>query len=269
MSPFRVTPSPKADLLVLAGNIDHGLEGVRRFARWPVPVLYVMGSREYHHLHYDQLRAELHSAMQRENWGSVQVLDAHAAQLHRFHHWSRAQAAAIQQVRIFGCTLWADYNHPDVPLGPAEQLLHADWTHPDHQQIGYGSQGRFSAARAAEAHWKERLWLERELRTPFDGKTVVVTHHAPHRRSTPLHQHGSGLHGAAVSHLPELVEMADLWIHGGIRHSLDYTVAKPGGLCRVVANPRGHWRDSLPPHHGEMAENPQFDPSWVVELECD
>lgn len=41
-----VAPAPDADLLVLAGDIANGLDGVRLFADWPVPVLYVMGNHE-------------------------------------------------------------------------------------------------------------------------------------------------------------------------------------------------------------------------------
>lgn len=45
--PFEPQPAPGAELLVLAGDIDATWEGLARFARWPVPVLYVAGNHEF------------------------------------------------------------------------------------------------------------------------------------------------------------------------------------------------------------------------------
>lgn len=43
------TPEPAADaeLLVLAGDVDSTWTGLERFARWPVPVLFVAGNHEF------------------------------------------------------------------------------------------------------------------------------------------------------------------------------------------------------------------------------
>ena len=74
---------------------------------------------------------------------------------------------------------------------------------------------------------------------PFDGPTVVCTHHAPHRRSVAAQFDGDLLSAAFVSHLPELIEgpnAPDLWVHGHTHAALDYRVGK----CRVVCNPLGY-----------------------------
>ena len=44
---FVPCPAPGADLLVLAGDIDSGWDALERFARWPVPVLFVAGNHEF------------------------------------------------------------------------------------------------------------------------------------------------------------------------------------------------------------------------------
>ena len=44
---FDPEPSPAAELLVLAGDIDATWQGYERFAGWPVPVLAVAGNHEF------------------------------------------------------------------------------------------------------------------------------------------------------------------------------------------------------------------------------
>ena len=57
-----VSPQPDADLLVLAGDIDNGVAGVRQFATWPVPVLYVPGNHEAYEGVLDAVRAAIRQA---------------------------------------------------------------------------------------------------------------------------------------------------------------------------------------------------------------
>lgn len=103
-------------------------------------------------------------------------------------------------------------------------------------------------------HRASRAWLTEQLATPFAGKTVVVTHHAPHRLSVPPQYDGDPLTPCYASHLPELVRPpVDLWIHGHIHDSMDYDIEG----TRVLVNPRGY----KPPD-----ENPAFEPSLVVEI---
>ncbi len=88
-------------------------------------------------------------------------------------------------------------------------------------------------------HRKALQWLSGALCEPFDGLTVVCTHHAPHRRSVAAQFEGDLLSAAFVSHLPELVEGPNapaLWIHGHTHVAMDYRV----GRCRVVCNPLGY-----------------------------
>ena len=79
-------------------------------------------------------------------------------------------------------------------------------------------------------------WLSRELAKPFAGKTVVVTHHAPSRRSVPDCYARHPATPAYASACDALVAQADLWIHGHVHQACEYTIGK----CRVVCNPRGY-----------------------------
>jgi len=109
-------------------------------------------------------------------------------------------------------------------------------------------------------------FLARALAEPFDGPTVVVTHHGPHPGSIHPRFNGNVANPAFVSDLSSLMGRAALWIHGHTHASFDYEVAG----TRVLANPRGY----AGPHpvsgrvHGtpDSPENPAFDPALTVEL---
>jgi hypothetical protein len=112
-------------------------------------------------------------------------------------------------------------------------------------------------------HLASRTWLEGELRREFIGKTVVISHHAPHRLSVHRKYVGHPLTPAFASDLADLMHRADLWIHGHAHDSFDYQV----GRCRVVSNPAGYalnLRDILSGHESLKLENPEYRASYLV-----
>lgn len=156
-----ITPAPDADLLVLAGDIAQGADALALFANWPVPVLYVAGNHEF----YGHAMASVRRDLNRGAAGTpLQVLD-HGRWVHR-------------NVRFLGCTLWTDYRL-DPTLDPRACMAQAQHGLNDHYLIR-NQQGLFSAEHALREHEASRRWLEVELAQPFDGPTVVVTHHGPH-----------------------------------------------------------------------------------------
>jgi DNA repair exonuclease SbcCD nuclease subunit len=86
-------------------------------------------------------------------------------------------------------------------------------------------------------HERSREYLEAELDKPFDGKTVVVTHHAPSINGIEQPELPVDLDAAYASNLDHLVAKADLWIHGHVHRAGEYT-GKFGG--RVTENARGY-----------------------------
>jgi Icc-related predicted phosphoesterase len=135
----------------------------------------------------------------------------------------------------------------------------------DHRQIR-GEDGQFfTASDALCEHEKSRAWLASELAQPYEGKTVVITHHAPHPLSVHPRYAGDPLNAAFVSDLSELLEQRpDLWLHGHVHDSFDY---KAGG-CRVVANPRGYPRNASSCEFEKdlVFENQSYECALVLEV---
>jgi hypothetical protein len=100
----------------------------------------------------------------------------------------------------------------------------------------------------------------RTLAIPFDGPTVVVTHHAPHPDSVARRFENDPLTPAFVSDLSEVIDrwQPALWFHGHTHDNFDYRV----GATRIVCNPKGY--GPMPP--GRRIENVAFDVGRVVEV---
>ena len=236
-TPNELLDRVESDVLVLAGDI-HRLDRVAEFfSDWPVPVVYVHGNHELYHRDYG---TALRSA--REQFARTNI------------HFLEGQERVINNVRFLGCCLWSDFALHGM-AGPA--MNYADDYAPDHKIIFNGRERPLSAADVRVIHRSSVAWLERKLRQPFPGKTVVVTHYAPHQMS--LGYRGAQASAPAFgSDLGRLIRWADLWIHGHIHESCDYT----WGGCRVIANPAGYRRKGA----SSSLTNQNFDRRLVVQI---
>lgn len=256
-----IAPAKDADLLVLAGDIAQGARAVQLFAHWPVPVLYVAGNHEFYGQDWIETR-ELLRASARGT--SVVVLDNDVADLCVFEHWSASRRDELSRIRFLGATMWTDYrfrcNRTQRQMMDNAQLRIAD-----HSYIRVGADQRFTPEHALADHEASRAWLRAELDKPFDGVTVVVTHHGPHPLSVHPRYAGDITNAAFVSDLSELMFKTDFWLHGHVHDSFDYRL----GRCRVVANPRGYARNrSQASSVGTLVfENPAF--NWTCVIDTD
>ena len=101
---------------------------------------------------------------------------------------------------------------------------------------------------------KNNAWLQSVLARPFDGKTVVVTHHAPSLKSIHSDYKSNEWNPCFVSDLEKLMDGVGFWVHGHTHSSFDYQIGK----TRVVCNPRGY------PNDLDGWENKEFNPSNVI-----
>jgi len=244
-----IGPVPGADVLVLAGDIADGAYACTLFADWPserrVPIIYVAGNHEFYGHPIEPIYDKLHEGAALNN---IHVLEN--------------DSVVIDGVRFLGTTLWTDYR---LRFNRTQrQLMEYCGTRlNDHFRIRTGRHA-FTTNDALERHEIARAWLEAELEKPFDGKTVVVSHHAPHPLSVHPRYIGNQLNAAFVSDLADLMPNVDLWLHGHVHDSFDYQV----GRCRVVANPSGYVLNrsrAIDPNDYEF-ENRAFDRNLLVEL---
>lgn len=241
--------APEAELLILAGDIHTGTQMVDKFGSWPHPVIYVPGNHEFYDTAIDPQVAAIRTAAQ---GSSMNVLYR--------DEW------IYQGVRFLGCTLWTDYQLMGTGGRQLASMFACEARIADHRKImGIKKPGQgFSAQQAFDLHLQDRAWLESKLDQPFDGKTVVITHHAPSRGSVHPRFRGDPCNAAFVSDLDELVEKADIWIHGHVHDSFSYHVGK----CHVMTNP-GSYAITLgkvkSPEQLEW-ENPLFDPAKTFEI---
>ncbi len=211
-------PEAAADLVVLAGDIHNGTAGIEWAKRtFQVPVLCVAGNHEY----YDGEFHRVQRALQDSAAGShVTVLDC--------------QELILNSMRFLGCSLWTDYS-----LAPREKLddviERSRRYNPDHQAIRMG-ENAFSPEDAIALCRRHRLWLDARLAQPFNGRTVVITHFAPHCGSIAPQFHNHPDNPGFIVDLDHLMGQADLWLHGHTHTALDYEVRG----TRIACNPRGY-----------------------------
>lgn len=229
-------PETDAELVVLAGDTSMGTRGMEQAREWfpGRPVLYIAGNHEYYRESTPRLNRKLAEA-------------AHACGMHFLENG----AVVIGGVRFLGCTLWTDFElfgerHHSMAAAQAAmndfRLIRVD---PDYR--------RFRPADARVSHMVSLDWLCTQLDVPFDGPTVVVTHHAPSLRSVNPRFHSHPATPAYASDLEWLLDgRAVMWIHGHTHLCVDYEM----GGTRVISNQRGYPED---PVDG-------FDPAFVVEV---
>jgi predicted phosphodiesterase len=237
----RWSPPPApADVIVLAGDIHSGAEGLRwareHFAA--AEIVYVPGNHEYYGSVMQKAQAQMQ--LEAKRYG-IHLLDTAAAE--------------IAGVRFLGTTLWTDFEldgREDADIGRAMSLAQRAMS--DYQVIRANHAGPLSPDETCALHHLQVDWLAGALAKPHAGQTVVVTHHLPHINSIAEKYRGDPLNACFASDLSTLVRApVTLWIHGHTHESMDYVV----NGTRVVCNPRGYLPDE---------PNPAFQPEFTVEI---
>ena len=251
-------PAVDSDVLILAGDIlTPGHRALAWAARESVrrgrEVIQVAGNHEYYGRTLQAERMAMRETAERLG----------------IHYLDR-DCVVIDGTRFLGCTLWTDY---EVSIQDAVgQGMHADPARgmaacarslADHSAIRWQDAGPANPARLVAPqdllgeHQLDRQWLAAQLAIPFDGPTVVMTHHAPHANSIAPKFALNWVTCGFASHLPaSFFAVPGLWIHGHTHSRFDYRVLG----CRVMCNPRGYRMRS------GAYEVDGFDPQLVVEV---
>lgn len=239
---------PDFHVCVLAGDI---YKSPRRTIEWISyqealagrPVIFVPGNHEFYMGEIGDRLGEGRKTGRIASRAGVTLLDRACVE--------------IDGVRFVGATLWTDYRLHGLR---EEAMAWSARGVRDHYVIRTrdedGEVRTFMPGDALVRHEADLAFIDSALAEPFDGPTVVVTHHAPHPGSVSERFRDDLITGAFVSDLTSTIEHGRpaLWVHGHTHDSFDYRV----GETRVICNPRGY---------GNLrCENGRFDERLIVEI---
>jgi len=234
--PFQIPPSD-AHVIVLAGDIGEGLQGITWAAdqsqRVGKQVVYVPGNHEY----YNQDITRHDDAM-RKHADALGVA------------FLNEDVFDYGGVRFVGATLWTSFKNEcgkddwfamdQARRGLADyHLIRRGSTglHPRHTQVLHASASQF---------------IEKALDASSPDRTVVVTHHAPsHRCTNPDFPFGT-MTRAFSSSLDNLLGKSAAWTYGHT-HACFYETING---TQVISNQLGYPGER---NHG-------FDPNKVIEI---
>jgi hypothetical protein len=225
---FDPVPAPGAELLVLAGDIDSTWAGLARFARWPVPVVFVPGNHEFDGRDVDETGHDLRQLV--ESLG---------------HVWLERRSAVLQgadgrRIRFLGTVRWSDFDLFGV-ANRARSLRAGAYFQRVMRATRQGQP--FDANAVREEALACRAWLGEALAEPAEGRwdaTVAITHFAPSLLSgDPRYGRQPGT-ASFCNADDDLLPRASVWLHGHVHCRHDYRVAHPdGSSTRVVCQARG------------------------------
>ena len=236
-APFTMN-DVRADVVVLAGDVHTGRNGIKWILKTITdrPVVYVLGNHEFYGQKIPKLIRDIKEIAEGTN---VHVLENDKIE--------------IGGVTFFGATLWTDFNLDGDPV-LAEVAAQTGMT--DFRRIRVSpTYRRFRPRDARLFHTQSLEWLAQQKTLASLGmRSVIVTHHAPSRRSIPPRFLSDPLNPAFASNLERFVTEsgAALWVHGHIHDHSDFKIAE----TRVIANPRGYPSEPYT----------SFDPNLVVEI---
>ncbi len=228
---------PDADVIVLAGDVGEGVNGLiwarNRFAA-DKEIIYICGNHEY----YDLDLAIIDDMIPKAKELGIHLLNN--------------DSVTIDGVRFLGTTLWTNFDNYSPEAIAEDERNMFDYQYIKCKQWWGNEQNKEKALRLMNSdshfdfdiecfsptvayllHQEAIDWLSQQLDKPHQGKTVIVSHHAPSMRSRIDNNH------AYASNLEQFIANRpgiNLWLHGHIHEPVDYEVAG----VRIVSNPRGY-----------------------------
>lgn len=239
------------DAILIAGDISGRLS--RRGLRWllsqrdrtGLPIVLIAGNHDFWRGSLDEEISRFRDRLGAQ--AGIHLLDG--------------DEIILNNCRILGGTLWTDYRiYSDEYTAQAEGLRYMN----DMRLIRTRSYTRRLKPWMLEEEFQRyRSFLESRLATPFDGPTIIMTHHAPSGRSLLGGRCTEPLDASYASNLEPLIRAhaPDFWIHGHIHERRDYAI----GSTRILANPRGYVRAADGRHRPAEIENAAFDPGLIVD----
>lgn len=184
-NPTFVDTPPEADVIVCAGDLCHadtlGDHARRLIERYGLPMVFVPGNHEFH------INQKIGSPRTKpsDHLPMKEVAEASRSWRQRLYVLDDGPLE-LGGVRFVGGTLWTDFmmdikDEADFPWRMQEASSQLE----DFSKIWLDSDAWLTPQDMLDFHTLTRAFIEHQLATPFDGTTVVVTHHLPHPDCTP------------------------------------------------------------------------------------
>jgi len=155
---------PEADIIVFCGDILTKPTQAEEYFKEVhnknpnSTLIYLFGNHEFHNNDLPQTRKAYRSAL--SGLPYVNVLD------------NNTYVDEIRKIRIIGATLWTNFNNENYMI----MNLAASWMN-DYRKIYYNDM-RFTVDQALMEFKISLSFIETELAKPFDGVTIIATHHS-------------------------------------------------------------------------------------------
>lgn len=235
---WQPNPEDRNTILLLAGDIGVGMQArtfVEELCKNFHSVLLICGNHEFYGQEYMTVL---------NGWKNFEENEADK----NFHFLDR-DTRIIDGVRFIGDTMWTSFEHGDQRL-----MARAEYAMNDYGRIKVGD-NFLKPAFTFQRHTEFINYLEQKLAEPFDGKTVVMTHHSPLNYGR-IKYHGPSYDPFYFACLENRIKewgKPDLWVHGHAHVSHDTQV----GNTRILANPHGYLNYSV---------NTKFNKDIIIEL---
>jgi 3',5'-cyclic AMP phosphodiesterase CpdA len=155
-------------------------------------------------------------------------------------HYAQTREIRVGDSRILCATLWTDLRlGGDVEAN----MIMAGKVMNDYRTIRLDKGAtRLLPRHTVAVHAVHRAWIEARLAEPFDGRTIVATHHAPHPEATRFDE-------AAPCYASDLTEMIgrlqpDRWIFAHVHRDFEAEI----GATRISSATVGYPGEGRDPH---------------------
>ena len=227
-------PDEKTTVLILAGDIAKGADAIpfiQKMCKRFYKVVYCLGNHEFYYNEYNKTRARWNDCP--EMPGNFILLDDHTAVID-------------DEVRLVGGTLWTDFdgnNYFAKQLAAQRMNDYHCAKVKEQNDKGKYYKRKLHPNDTVLAHKQTLFHITETVRVPFDGPTVVVTHHLPHPLCVGQEFRGDLLNPAYMTNLDAVIEEFDIavWVHGHTHTNVDVEVHG----TRILCNPRGYTPDDL------------------------
>ena len=242
--------APQCVLIIIAGDLnaapDLHLTVQFLIRRYEKPIIYVPGNHEFYQNKWLFNDRERSLERDRQTMKTIEALSLEWPQ--RFYCLDQDEVI-INNIRFVGASLWVDFQmNLSLKSDLGRRMQEARAILNDFRAIRMKNGQLFTPEDMLDLHRADASYIRQRLAEPFDGSTVVLTHHMPHSDCTPhvyANSIGNYLFACGSEAFGDIFhsELAPaLWICGHTHQAFDVCV----GRSRIICNPYGYmWEQGL------------------------